>query len=93
MIPQSGMLRRGQFIEGVLLGTHGDPIDGTHAQNADVPAVLSIADQFERIHPKELFLKVDRMAEWRTKPQPVRPPRPRLFDQRDFRFEKSRLED
>jgi len=88
VIPQSGTLRHGQTMEGFLLAIDYDPLPSSFTQGSVIPLRLTIADQFDRLFSKELFFSVDRTAEAKAKPKPVRRFR-RLFDKRDEKEKES----
>ncbi len=83
VIVQSGKtLTRGRSVEGLLLGYHFDPIPQSFRHGTKVPIELGIEDQFGEFYSRELFLTVDRTAEWGPKPKHP-PPRRSLFDKAD----------
>ncbi len=83
VIVQSGKtLTRGRSVEGLLLGYHFDPIPQSFRHGTKVPIELRIEDQFGEFYSRELFLTVDRTAEWGPKPKHP-PPRRSLFDKAD----------
>jgi hypothetical protein len=66
LIGPSGTINPGEVIEGVLIGLClSQRIPSEYLHGFDVPAELSIVDQFGNKHSGEIGLQIDRSATWR----------------------------
>lgn len=82
IVQSNRTLRRGHLVEGYLLAADSDRVPPGIQQGARVVATLTITDQFGEGHDNDLILRVDRSAEWQSKPKAHKPLRG-LFDRPD----------